>query len=561
MDKKEFAWVFFLFVLFVLSLNFNSAVCGNDVWESEDEELGCDFEFMPCPDSFDGGIYEYWTGEDCRIKKITFDSGESYEYDFNGNLIFEDYVNSENDLIYRYWENGDLKEIIKDGISTYFVYDSLPDGSVIVSDEITRDKEGNINVKHYEYYDSGLIKSIDYLDEKVEYEYNSYGNIVKEAYTYYSPSDSSYSYTEWIAYDYDSNQNLVKMYDDRGYNIDMIYEEVSYDCEKSVCANNVCEEDGYCFDFTDCVDESCQTYSCSELDYVADSCSYFRLKNRVIGNEILELKYDEDGSEYGWCEYTDSVNCYNYTEEYNSEGFLTKDDYYSYSYLDNSSFVRESNYYDDNKVTYNFDDFDYNLDSAVTQMGEEVLKEDYLFSPTGELFAFESIPYDSGSSGGIFSLVAPIAKNLLTGFSILGEGFSQRYYVTGSSDISEGGYYSSSNLNNLLNNYLNRTGLTLPSDNYFDVLGICLELNDSVEFNGVSYYDFCFDNSTFKDYYCGIDLFKNDFWNIAKEVQKQREINCQFGCGNGSCIVDVLVPVINYSSDLPPEPEKPRGEM
>ena len=93
------------------------------------------------------------------------------------------------------------------------------------------------------------------------------------------------------------------------------------------------------------------------------------------------------------------------------------------------------------------------------------------------------------------------------------------------------------------------------------------------------YEDYCRDNSTLVESYCGISLLRWDFWNFAEEVAKQKDVVCENGCFDGACIyvaepVDnclnincsvgqtcsdgICVEKINVTeSDLPAEPENP----
>jgi len=97
-----------------------------------------------------------------------------------------------------------------------------------------------------------------------------------------------------------------------------------------------------------------------------------------------------------------------------------------------------------------------------------------------------------------------------------------------------------------------------------------------VSYDGNFSYDYCKDNSTLVENYCGISLLRWDFWNFADEVTKQKEVICENGCFDGACIevIDsclnincsvgqtcsdgICVEKINVTElDLPAEPENP----
>lgn len=70
----------------------------------------------------------------------------------------------------------------------------------------------------------------------------------------------------------------------------------------------------------------------------------------------------------------------------------------------------------------------------------------------------------------------------------------------------------------------------------------------------------CESSTQLKKYYCGVDLFRWDFWNSFRErVVKSNIVNCEFGCENGACLNE-QIPIINQTtidSELPPEPSRP----
>jgi len=95
-------------------------------------------------------------------------------------------------------------------------------------------------------------------------------------------------------------------------------------------------------------------------------------------------------------------------------------------------------------------------------------------------------------------------------------------------------------------------------------------------YDGNFSYDYCKDNSTLVESYCGISLLRWDFWNFAEEVAKQKEVVCENGCFDGACVemIDsclnmncsvnefcsngICVEKINVTeSDLPAEPSSP----
>lgn len=83
-------------------------------------------------------------------------------------------------------------------------------------------------------------------------------------------------------------------------------------------------------------------------------------------------------------------------------------------------------------------------------------------------------------------------------------------------------------------------------------------LNSSyVFFNFNRSYDSCKDNNTLIENYCGINLFRWDFWNINEKVAKSKEVVCDIGCFDGACLENPEIPPQNNTTDLPEEPEAP----
>lgn len=65
----------------------------------------------------------------------------------------------------------------------------------------------------------------------------------------------------------------------------------------------------------------------------------------------------------------------------------------------------------------------------------------------------------------------------------------------------------------------------------------CIQLDNSI-FSLGNYFDNTCESSTqLREYYCGVDLFRLDFWNAFKEkIVKSKFVDCQYGCVGGACL-------------------------
>lgn len=79
--------------------------------------------------------------------------------------------------------------------------------------------------------------------------------------------------------------------------------------------------------------------------------------------------------------------------------------------------------------------------------------------------------------------------------------------------------------------------------------------------SNINHFDSCQTNQSVKEYYCGIDLFRWDFWNaFSDKVVKSTIRECEFGCFNGACLslsLDRGPPQNPFDSELPPLPPIP----
>jgi len=96
-------------------------------------------------------------------------------------------------------------------------------------------------------------------------------------------------------------------------------------------------------------------------------------------------------------------------------------------------------------------------------------------------------------------------------------------------------------------------------------------------YGGNFFYDSCKDNSTLIENYCGINIFRWDFWNMNERIEKQKEVTCELGCFDGKCVENPEFECINdtdcsageicldsvciIDTDLPEEPEMPTGNI
>lgn len=149
-------------------------------------------------------IYEYNDNRDViSISDDTIGWSYEYQYDNNGNCINEKEYNSDNELIYEYNNKYDAS------------------GNIISKEEI-------------EYYDTenGSSTYCAYY----EYEYDNNDNLIKMTRT--QPS------LAWVEYEYDKNDNLIieKTY---GYNEEGSIQKGSY-CEYEYVDNNLVKKVDYC---------------------------------------------------------------------------------------------------------------------------------------------------------------------------------------------------------------------------------------------------------------------------------------------------------------------------
>ncbi len=78
-----------------------------------------------------------------------------------------------------------------------------------------------------------------------------------------------------------------------------------------------------------------------------------------------------------------------------------------------------------------------------------------------------------------------------------------------------------------------------------------------VSYEGNFSYDYCLDNSTLVENYCG-KVFRWDFWNIKDEPKVFNQV-CEYGCDMGRCLTAEEVNVPVGGVDLPAEPNIPTG--
>ena len=60
--------------------------------------------------------------------------------------------------------------------------------------------------------------------------------------------------------------------------------------------------------------------------------------------------------------------------------------------------------------------------------------------------------------------------------------------------------------------------------------------NNSICFNYNLFENYCQDDFTLVENYCGISLLRWDFWNFADKVARQKEVVCENGCVDGACM-------------------------
>jgi hypothetical protein len=184
----------------------------------------------------------------------------------------------------------------------------------------------------------------------------------------------------------------------------------------------------------------------------------------------------------------------------------------------------------------------------------------------------------------------------ILGNAILANSESVKRYYVGSEggSISEEEYYSYISEENVwpeLREYyagacegVDENGICIINESFFESPCLDMDVGENasfvfsyVDFGHRYFHDSCKDNSTLIENYCGINILRWDLVNINKEVAKQREIVCEFGCLRGACLYNVepecvvdddcLVDEICaegicvVDADLPEDPEMPRGNI
>lgn len=93
-------------------------------------------------------------------------------------------------------------------------------------------------------------------------------------------------------------------------------------------------------------------------------------------------------------------------------------------------------------------------------------------------------------------------------------------------------------------------------DDYLDFNNTLFQASYTA-FENILYSDTCENENQTREYYCGINPFRWDFWNMFKDkVAKGKVVACEYGCFNGACLNQTIFPAIN-GTELPQEPIRP----
>jgi len=540
MIKKKLFYLIFVLVIFFFSNNFVFAKDPVIISDSLNRTIKIDY----INDSQDI-VYDYYGNTENMRSIRVGDDFEIYVYDERGNLLSERYsVNSSYDRYYLYYADDNLKQISGGGSRIMFDYypnETLRSESVVVDGD-------RLLVTNYEYDSNNSLIKIVNLNSRTVYEYDSTNRLVKEE-VLTEINGGEYETIESVEYEYDEKDNIIRMIDGVGIDVEYFYQNINY---------------------------SCTEYDEGNDSFVDSICSYSKLIGQKINNYEINYTGDDDFERYRGNTWDT-----NYTPiyEYDEEGYLTRFDDMYYQYSENYSALDsiriEDVYGDDLNVDFNYSETDL-LESSIYSSEFGGFGEGYFYDPLGRVVkkSFSEEDFDSGITGdsirGFFT--GNFIKNILTGFNVLGLGDSSEfvvYYATpgdGYSEITTEEYLElikSENIWPELATYyegiideegnINASWISSSCFNS-DIGEDEIHIGGYVEYDNQIAHDYCLDNNTLVESFCG-RVLKLDFWNLEPKTFNRV---CQFGCEMGRCLTaEEVMPGEPVELDLPDEPSAP----
>jgi YD repeat-containing protein len=426
----------------------------------------------------------------------------------------------------------------------------------------------------YDYYSDNSIKTIS--TPSVKYTYSYYDGLlsdkVKKVEIEKNLEDGS-TENSWIEYEYDEEGSLVSKKDNLG-----VVVKYSYSTQNNFPVEEV----------------QCSDANCLQASVVSTTNDYSRLDTKTINNFKIKSNYGSDGSFRNFDQLDlegNSIETFTPTEQYTA-GLLSQDDEYKYTYdaqnrlstikiLDT---VTEDNP-DGLVATFQYDSEDRIEKISYSNGASEKLYRNF----AGEIIYNEYTVASSSTSYG-YTTTGAIIRNFFLNFflsitgNVVNTGVEQNNDGTityGYVSTLPGEYLSLEDHNKLTSNFLAKEGVIVSNISLecmdFDVyLGSKNSLFNSsyVWLDGKYNYDYCLDDNTIKEYYCGISLFVNGF----NEVVKSKDYSCDYGCENGACLEEeivipieknesIIIPPVNetdsdnQTSDLPVEPSSNPREI
>lgn len=381
--------------------------------------------FMPVSYTDESGVTTTYTYDEYYrvLTETTANETTTYTYDETGNILSWVTKNSDSNAYFTYNSAGQCMREQQGEDYTYYTYDNS--GNILICATLKKDYNGEIpstydasldcfNITEYTYNSKGsVIKKVDSLGNAIEYEYDKYGNAVKETATKVKDNEVTITVTNYV-YDEAGNILSVKhnaktstyLYDDAG--------RVLLANENGKCTRKLYDEYGRI------IQEIAPEDYDSNLDGLPNENSYansnvghryfYNDKNQVIKeinrlNVVTEYEYYPTGEKA-----SESFDIYKYY--YNIKGLLTEayvggKKTVTYDYDDNNKLVSES-YANGGSIEYKYNEngqlikqyydgststncsFGYNSDGNLSEMYDYDTCTEYSMGKEGSLITKNS---------------------------------------------------------------------------------------------------------------------------------------------------------------------------
>lgn len=495
-------------------------------------------------------------------------------YDYFGNLLSEVYAgHSEKDIYYQYvYPTNTSKEprlvsIKKNNVMISYSYD----GNDRVVKESTEDLSNGKTTQVIYAYEGDNLKNVTYPGKTKIYTYDSNGYIIKEE---IKRIVDGQTVTDSADYNYDEGGDVINVKDNTGVSIDYAYNSINYSCSEIQCNVLGCTDPETCYTFNNCDSGTCVPYECSDYSLVPSTCSYKRLASQNMNGQVIDLKKTDAGLD-SFCQ---GDQCYTPIQNYDSNGLINEDDYYTYAYDNNFQLITQTAKDGSETITYTYDS-EGNIIRASYASNDYI---DYRYDPLGNLIAKNYVaPYGSYTSGGVTgAFISNLFHNFLvftgnvigsiTGNDVVTPEGTTSYteYATNPGDSES--FVDGATFDELVSSFEIENGPIEITDSWNG----CFDSDGSFDFNQSTFkssyvfydmnysFDSCSNNNTLREYYCG-GLFTNSV--------KSNLVDCQFGCIGGACLIAPLNEtrycsagttgiypdcrfITNQTLDLPPEP-------